>query len=374
MWLFVFIIIGALLLIFAATSFFMHFVQRRRRKSLERRVKSGEVDLEAMGIKRVTVPESHVTGFPLFTYQFEPDMIAAPPTPSSPGGIVPPQSVRSSRRSRRHDQRSVVSEAIRPASIRSKRSNLVGSADNTATNHQPDCQICLVRFEHRLTIIRQLPCGHIFHPVCIDEFLTQVSSLCPICKQCMLPRDYSPKITNGMVRRERALRRLRERVTLDDAYFSSTDSYSRSWKERLFGSASLNPFAPSDVSLKPLPITRVTTEPGRRPPTSSSTSEQPSSETASTPAEHPENPTSSPPAPSAKPHKSRRLRPRPLRLLPTQPENAELRTSPFTGRKSPSSFARERMREIAARNAPFDDPDQQYPKCESCLSFAIFRD
>ncbi|KEY71140.1 hypothetical protein S7711_00962 [Stachybotrys chartarum IBT 7711] len=360
-WSFVLIILGALLGIFGVTSLFMHFVQRRRRKSLERRVKSGEVDLEAMGVKRITVPVAHVTAFPVFTYNSEPDILSTPPTPGSPGAVISPQSVRSSRKSRRRDSRSVIAESIRPSSIRSKRSNLTGSGDNTATNHQPDCQICLDRFEHRVTIIRQLPCGHIFHPACIDEFLCQNSSLCPLCKHCMLPRDYSPKITNGMVRRERALRRLRERVNLDDIYFDSAETKSLSWKDRLFHPGSTKQ-SDSDVSLKPL--SQNSGDKIRRPATTS-TSEPPTSESdnglaiTSEPRD-PANSNQTPPP--SKPPKQRRTKPRPLRLLPTQPEDSELQTSPSAGRKSPSSFARQRMREMAARNAPFDDPDQQYPK------------
>jgi hypothetical protein len=71
------------------------------------------------------------------------------------------------------------------------------------------CSICLNRFKNRVTVIREIRCGHIFHPDCIDEFLHQVTSLCPICKASMLPKGYCPKITNEMVRRELAIRRLR---------------------------------------------------------------------------------------------------------------------------------------------------------------------
>merc|ERR1712000_348354 len=71
-----------------------------------------------------------------------------------------------------------------------------------------------------------------------------------------------------------------------------------------------------------------------------------------------------PPATAAQPNRTPRPRkkPRALRLLPTQPEGEELKTIPVVGRKSPSSFARERMRAIAAKNGPFDDPDRQRPK------------
>ncbi|EEU48828.1 uncharacterized protein NECHADRAFT_98964 [Fusarium vanettenii 77-13-4] len=185
LWAFFLIVIGALLAIIAFVSVTMHLVQRRRRISLRRRVETGEVDLEAMGIKRLTVPATHVRAFPLFTYNADPESMAAPPTPSS---------TRRLRSSRGLDQRSIRSGA----SVRSKRSSLGVTGDNAATNFQPSCHICLANFDHRVTIIRELPCGHIFHPQCIDEFLLQNSSLCPMCKHCMLPRGYSPKITNGM--------------------------------------------------------------------------------------------------------------------------------------------------------------------------------
>jgi hypothetical protein len=85
---------------------------------------------------------------------------------------------------------------------------------------QPTCSICLDDFEHNQTIVRELPCSHIFHPDCIDSFLRDNSSLCPMCKKSALPQGYFvTDVTNAMVRRERLIRRIRERVetiTLDD--------------------------------------------------------------------------------------------------------------------------------------------------------------
>jgi hypothetical protein len=370
LWTFFLIVIGSLLVIVALVSLTMHLIQRRRRKSLQRRVESGEVDLEASGIKRLTVPASHVKEFPLYTYNADPDAINAPETPSSVGGHVSTRSVTSgrSRRSRRrhHDTRSVVSDIRPPGSIRSKRSSLAGSVDTTATNYQPNCHICLVRFEHRLSIIRELPCGHIFHPECVGEFLTENSSLCPMCKHCMLPRGYSPKITNAMVRRERALRRLRGRVDLEDPELESGEAKFKLWGKRLFTPTS----APADIAmtpLKPHKHTRETSE--RAPPTaeesSTSAADPPES---SEPPSIPEEPDQAQPAPSARTAGPRKKRPRALRLLPTQPEESELAATPKAGRQSPSSFARQRMRALAARNAPFDDPDKQRPKCKSLQS------
>lgn len=369
LWSFFLIVIGALVVIVIGVSLGMHFIQRRRRQSLQRRVESGEIDLEASGIKQLTVPASHVKNFPIYTYNAEVDMANCPPTPSSTGNPMSSRSLRSSRTSRRHhDSRSVISDIRPPGSIRSKRSSLAGSVDTTATNFQPNCHICLVRFEHRVCVIRELPCGHIFHPECVDEFLTQNSSLCPMCKHCMLPRGYSPKITNGMVRRERALRRLRGRVDLFELSDETEETKLKAWGKRIF-TTSTTPSTPIEVPMTPInqPVTPESTSTDRPtpdavggsaesvagsdspPPDSTATDQAPGVTTQTIPQTRTKRP--------------RKRPPRALSLLPTQPEDSELKTVPKAGRKSPSSFARERMRQIAARNAPFDDPDQR-PKCE----------
>ncbi|KAH7155597.1 hypothetical protein B0J13DRAFT_229386 [Dactylonectria estremocensis] len=356
LWAFFLIVIGALLVIIFGVSLTMHLVQRRRRQSLKRRVESGEVDLEAMGIKRLIVPPAHIRTFPLFTYNADPGTMGPPPTPLS---------TRASRSGRRQDQRSIRSTA----SVRSKRGVVGRSGDSTATNFQPSCHICLVKYDHRLTIIRELSCGHIFHPECIDEFLSQNSSLCPMCKHSMLPRGYSPQITNGMVRREHALRRLRERVDFDDLSDQSRDSKFKGWSKKLF---SISPSSsPSTMShLVALHILKPKEEPAREstPKVNVNGTQVTTPDTTTTPATAPfpasdsisEVPaavmTSPAPVRTSRP---RQTRPRMLNLLPTQPEESELRMATTVGRKSPSSFARERMREIAAKNAPFDDPDQQ---------------
>ena len=182
-WSFVLIIIGVLISVIGGTSLLMHYVQRRRRRALRRRVESGDVNLEALGIKRLKVPLEHIKTFPLFTYNYE--------APVAPSIVSSPTSA---------------TQGPRTVETDSEKCEL-------ATDYQPDCQICLEEFQSRQTVIRELPCGHIFHPDCIDAYLGEVSSLCPVCKTSMLPRGYCPKITNGMVRKERATRRLRARDT-----------------------------------------------------------------------------------------------------------------------------------------------------------------
>ncbi|KAK1780702.1 hypothetical protein QBC45DRAFT_391279 [Copromyces sp. CBS 386.78] len=205
-WVYILIIIGVLLGAIMGTSLLMHFIQARRRSSLRRRVISGEVNLERMGIKRLRVPMEHIDTFPLFTYHYEPDSISVP---TSPRSLRPGRPRRGSR---------TQSETLTAQSVSGLTVAISEKAPSTvATDYQPACAICLEPYQNRVTVIRELPCGHIFHTQCINEFLSENSSLCPICKDCMLPKGYCPKITNAMVRRERAVRRLRGRITVEDS-------------------------------------------------------------------------------------------------------------------------------------------------------------
>ncbi|XP_074320116.1 E3 ubiquitin-protein ligase At1g63170-like [Silene latifolia] len=45
----------------------------------------------------------------------------------------------------------------------------------------PDCCICLTKYKEKEEI-RQLPCSHIFHKNCVDQWLGMISC-CPLCKQ-----------------------------------------------------------------------------------------------------------------------------------------------------------------------------------------------
>lgn len=79
------------------------------------------------------------------------------------------------------------------------------------TFSQCTCPICLEDYVSGETTVRELPCRHLFHPGCIDTFLLQNSSLCPVCKISVLPVGYFPEtVTNLMVRQERLARRIQE--------------------------------------------------------------------------------------------------------------------------------------------------------------------
>ncbi|KAH8766765.1 hypothetical protein F5883DRAFT_77994 [Diaporthe sp. PMI_573] len=231
-WIFILICVAALFFIVAGISCTMHYVQHKRRASLQRRVMSGEVNLEAMNIIHVLVPIEHVEKFPLFTYNYEPNANSLPPSPTTP---------RAPARAHVRDNSLGIDETITsiPAPPYSEKalpsptakSTVTGiTAASTATDYQPTCSICSQDYENRVTIIRELPCGHIFHPECIDEFLSSHSSLCPQCKASTLPKGFCPKVTNSMVRRERAIRKLCGRVIVDDSDVESGRAQPDTWK------------------------------------------------------------------------------------------------------------------------------------------------
>ncbi|ROW14270.1 hypothetical protein VPNG_04248 [Cytospora leucostoma] len=219
LWIFILVCVAVLLVVVVAISLFIHYVHRKRRASLRRRVVSGEVNLEAMNIKRVTVPIEHIEKFPLFTYNYEPKSNISSTFPNLPRGAaqshVRNDSLGIDETISSNSAPAVWEKAMASPAVISHLACL--TAVSTATDYQPTCMICSESFRHRVTIIRELPCGHIYHPHCIDEYLSEQSSLCPQCKALLLPRGYSPKITNAMVRRERAIRRLRSRVIVEDS-------------------------------------------------------------------------------------------------------------------------------------------------------------
>lgn len=55
-------------------------------------------------------------------------------------------------------------------------------AHRESSGGKETCAICVDEFEDK-DMTRVLPCGHYFHTPCIDTWLTEYSSMCPLCKQ-----------------------------------------------------------------------------------------------------------------------------------------------------------------------------------------------
>ena len=202
LWAFLLIVLGIVLLLIGATSFTMHYIQRRRRRALQRRVETGQVDLETLGIKRQRVPVEAIDKLPVITYSpnDEKQCEKQQQDQASELSLEAPKSI------------------TRPPNQSSEISSDTQERTNSSQNHslwaQPTCPICLDDFVPHLTEVRSLPCHHIYHPTCIDPFLRETSSLCPVCKAKVLPSDTGvyngERITNAMVRRERHVARMRQ--------------------------------------------------------------------------------------------------------------------------------------------------------------------
>lgn len=241
LWVFLIIVLAALGVILVLMSLMMRWIQRKHRAALRRRVARGEVDLEALGIKRLTVPEERIKQLPLFIYVCEYGLDDAVTTQaglhkSSPADdeshegsihISLPDSREPNNINNTSDSsttETIVADQAIPCGDLQRHSYTAGS--------QPTCPICLEDFVSGTTVIRALPCTHIYHPECIDTFLSRNSSLCPMCKKSVLPLGYCPTtITNAMARRERNVRRVRERVIESAEYWDSEPQ--RNWRDWL---------------------------------------------------------------------------------------------------------------------------------------------
>ncbi|KAL9103603.1 MAG: hypothetical protein Q9163_001367 [Psora crenata] len=199
LWVFLLIVLAVVLLLVGATSFSMHYIQRRHRRDLQRRVENGEVDLETLGIKRQRLTQAQINTLPLIPYvpnEKKPSLPLAAESSPQNSAPVPP--------------------AVSPQDY-----------------SQPTCPICLDDYVPNETSVRSLPCHHIYHPACIDPFLLSSSSLCPVCKTKVnapglglgTPVNASPLITNAMVRRERYARRLRESGEVTNANGDGLDHW-----------------------------------------------------------------------------------------------------------------------------------------------------
>ncbi|ORY48957.1 hypothetical protein BCR33DRAFT_15032 [Rhizoclosmatium globosum] len=64
-----------------------------------------------------------------------------------------------------------------------------------APDGKSDCGICISEFEEQDSV-RTLPCKHLFHSNCVDQWLTQGSVTCPSCRHPALdlPRIEPPSI------------------------------------------------------------------------------------------------------------------------------------------------------------------------------------
>ncbi|KAL5359640.1 RING finger domain protein [Aspergillus floccosus] len=247
LWGFILAIVGTILVLSILLLLCYQLVQKRRRENLQRRIEAGEADIENLGLHQMKVPQEVLDTIPVYTY---PDVDSLSDKSSHRCADV--TSTRSTDEIRepkdKRDDSSHCTASVCPEEDRKTDPNCITAecpkkqpdesdiqADiacpcpthpnlttaslptelQPAARHphrlsrsQTTCAICLDDFVPRTSTVRELPCGHIYHVECIDTSLTQNSSLCPLCKKCVLPPGcWSVPVTNTMVHRDHMLRR-----------------------------------------------------------------------------------------------------------------------------------------------------------------------
>ncbi|PKX89500.1 E3 ubiquitin-protein ligase RNF103 [Aspergillus novofumigatus IBT 16806] len=202
---FILAILGMVLVLSIIILLCYQFVQKRRRLALERHISAGEADIENFGLHQIRVSREVLDQIPTYVYpsvnipskaslrgspsQTQITLARADDTSSIPSVdhkeprlVYKETEMQASSSTIRLPETAITCESSRPPSAR--------ECSGSASRSQPTCAICLDDFVSGTTIVRELPCGHIFHPSCIDVSLTQISSLCPLCKKSVLPAEY----------------------------------------------------------------------------------------------------------------------------------------------------------------------------------------
>ncbi|EED16797.1 RING finger domain protein, putative [Talaromyces stipitatus ATCC 10500] len=209
-WVFALAILGMIILVMILAYIALRHLRRKRRETLQRRLVSGEIDLEYLGITRLVVPPHILSSLPVYVYpviESEPETTPEK-TEEEKNKTQESQNTTMTIITETQDETltSILEEITPPAPTLGKRKR----RHHTLTFSQNTCAICLDDFVPGSSLIRELPCTHIFHPECIDTFLMRDGSTCPLCKHNVLPGSFIEEQVSGLlVRREERARRLR---------------------------------------------------------------------------------------------------------------------------------------------------------------------
>lgn len=221
LWGFVLAILGTILVLSILLLLCYQIVQKRRRERLQRRIEAGDVDLEFLGLNQMKVPPEVLDQLPKYTYpelSTPPEAVLNRNTQSQDTkfyadghGAIATIKGESEEEEANTDETHIKRpqpSATTSSAIASAQAIPPITSEYRLSYSQTTCAICLDDYEPGLSIVREMPCGHIFDVDCIDTFLTQGSSLCPLCKKSVLPAgSYPIPVTNIMVQRDYIQRR-----------------------------------------------------------------------------------------------------------------------------------------------------------------------
>ncbi|PLN85001.1 RING finger domain protein [Aspergillus taichungensis] len=250
LWGFILAILGTILVLSIILLMCYQLVQSRRRENLRRRIEAGEADLEELGLHQIKVPREIIDTIPVYIYADQGTLSETQPqsrhSESNDGSSIGSDETCERRMELNEKCAEIKMESAtlettddeREANEESKTENEKTKENEEGECHadyptvrqthsscpasphpghrsrlnytQTMCAICLEEYESGMSVVRELPCGHIFHPQCIDTALTQSSCLCPLCKKSVLPTDtYPVPVTNRTVHRDYMLHRSR---------------------------------------------------------------------------------------------------------------------------------------------------------------------
>ncbi|KAI9040429.1 RING-H2 finger protein [Aspergillus affinis] len=233
LWGFILAIVGTVLVLSVILLLCYQIVQKRRRESLQRRIEAGEADIEHLGLHQLKVSQEVLDTFPVYAY---PDLeaLSDSDTQSRSGDDgsthqldkaedEPEKTDTESETRIRTDSAvhnvqgrvEIGEKEVSPnqeddisSSSHHQTQSTAPPPRNRLSHSQTTCAICLDDFVPNVAIVRELPCGHIYHVECIDTSLEQNSSLCPLCKKSVVPPgSYPVPVTNRMVHLDFMLRR-----------------------------------------------------------------------------------------------------------------------------------------------------------------------
>ncbi|KAJ6119329.1 hypothetical protein N7523_003609 [Penicillium sp. IBT 18751x] len=216
LWSFVLAILGTIVGLSLVLVVLYRFLQRRRRQILIQRIETGQVDVERLAMSILRVPRELVDKMPIYTYTGEaPIMVPVTAEEEVKEEVqtsvtevdgTPSLSSSSSSSLSKSPPKVTGIRRPEPAVIRPE-TNQPAPSTNQHWDLQTSCAICLDEFVIGSSQLRELPCGHVFDPPCIDQYLIEQSSQCPLCKKSVLPAgSFQIPVTNALVRQEHAAR------------------------------------------------------------------------------------------------------------------------------------------------------------------------
>lgn len=175
-------------------------VLQRLRRSLHQGGTSSDSDLEEFVPRRMVVPPQFLSTIPLYRY---PEALEVASTVKEPKDPILKNKGNGKQCSPNIQARDIAEpddmHAIYEELMPEIRECWSVDGRHGPSFSQASCSICLEDFAPRTSLVRELPCTHIFHAECIDTFLSRESCLCPLCKMSVLPTSFFPDQVTGFL-------------------------------------------------------------------------------------------------------------------------------------------------------------------------------